>query len=130
MLARGRPSASVKNRAGAVGVGGAHSAQDCSTEIGEPARTPVASIDPLQVCDGYYLQVDGPVAAKSSKLLRMALGRSAKVAMATNAWTGRESLGLLRVRDNVMVLHAMRWPDEIHSPKGVSPAWWNCSRTR
>lgn len=46
---------------------------------------------------GYYLQVDGPVAAKSYQLLRMALERSAKVAVAKYARSGRERLGLLRV---------------------------------
>ncbi|MFE7069034.1 Ku protein [Streptomyces sp. NPDC057620] len=85
------------------------------------AFVPAASIDPLQVGDGYYLQADGPVAAKPYKLLRMALERSAKVAIAKYAWSGRERLGLLRVRDDAIVLHAMRWPDEIRSPKELSP---------
>lgn len=88
----------------------------------EPVRTPLASIDPLQVGDGYYLQADGPVAAKPYKLLRMALERSAKVAIAKYAWSGRERLGLLRVRDNAIVLHAMRWPDEIRSPQELAPS--------
>ncbi|WP_342790450.1 hypothetical protein [Streptomyces hawaiiensis] len=26
-------------------------------------------------------------------------------------------MGLLRVREDVIVLHAMRWPDEIRSPE-------------
>jgi DNA end-binding protein Ku len=85
------------------------------------AFVPAASIDPLQVGDGYYLQADGQVAAKPYKLLRMALERSAKVAIAKYAWSGRERLGLLRVRDNAIVLHAMRWPDEIRSPKELTP---------
>ncbi|MEU5697348.1 Ku protein [Streptomyces aurantiacus] len=85
------------------------------------AFVPAASIDPLQVGDGYYLQADGQVAAKPYKLLRMALERSAKVAIAKYAWSGRERLGLLRVRDDSIVLHAMRWPDEIRSPQGLAP---------
>ncbi|MFH8470596.1 Ku protein [Streptomyces sp. NPDC017991] len=85
------------------------------------AFVPAASIDPLQVGDGYYLQADGPVAAKPYKLLRMALERSAKVAIAKYAWSGRERLGMLRVRDDAIVLHAMRWPDEIRSPKELAP---------
>ncbi len=85
------------------------------------AFVPAASIDPLQVGDGYYLQGDGQVAAKPYKLLRMALERSAKVAIAKYAWSGRERLGLLRVRDESIVLHAMRWPDEIRSPQGLAP---------
>jgi DNA end-binding protein Ku len=37
------------------------------------------------------------------------------------AWSGRERLGLLRVRDDVIVLHAMRWPDEIRDPSSLTP---------
>jgi DNA end-binding protein Ku len=37
------------------------------------------------------------------------------------AWSGRERLGLLRVRDDVLVLHAMRWPDEIRDPTELLP---------
>lgn len=51
----------------------------------------------------------------------MALARSAKVAVAKYAWSGRERLGLLRVRDDVIVLHAMRWPDEIRDPAELLP---------
>lgn len=85
------------------------------------AFVPLASIDPLQVGEGYYLQPDGQVAAKPYKLLVQALGRSSKVAIAKYAWSGRERLGMLRVRDDVIVLHAMRWPDEIRSPAELFP---------
>jgi hypothetical protein len=44
------------------------------------------------------------------KLLRQALDRSSRVAIAKYAWSGRERLGLLRLRDDAIVLHAMRWP--------------------
>ncbi|MEU0119420.1 Ku protein [Streptomyces bobili] len=53
--------------------------------------------------------------------MRQALARSAKVAVAKYAWSGRERLGLLRVRDDVIVLHAMRWPDEIRDPAELLP---------
>ncbi|MFH8900504.1 Ku protein [Streptomyces coeruleorubidus] len=43
------------------------------------------------------------------------------MAVAKYAWSGRERLGLLRVRVDVIVLHAMRWPDEIRSPKELLP---------
>ncbi|MGW0885683.1 hypothetical protein [Streptomyces sp. NPDC002671] len=32
-----------------------------------------------------------------------------------------ERLGLLRVKDDVLVLHAMRWPDEIRDPTELLP---------
>lgn len=61
------------------------------------------------------------MAAKPYKLLVQALGRSSKVAIAKYAWSGRERLGALRVRDDVIVLHSMRWPDEIRDPAELLP---------
>ncbi|MEU1940603.1 Ku protein [Streptomyces coeruleorubidus] len=85
------------------------------------AFVPLDSVDPLKIGEGYYLAPSGQVAAKPYKLLRMALDRSSKAAVAKYAWSGRERLGLLRVRDDVIVLHAMRWPDEIRSPEELLP---------
>lgn len=78
-------------------------------------------MDPIRIGEGYYLQPSGQVAAKPYKLRRMALARSSKVTVAKYAWSGRERLGLLRVRDDVIVLHAMRWPDEIRDPAELLP---------
>ncbi|MFF4146671.1 Ku protein [Streptomyces sp. NPDC001698] len=85
------------------------------------AFVPLDSVDPIRIGEGYYLAPDGAVAAKPYKLLVQALGRSSKVAVAKYAWSGRERLGLLRVRDDVLVLHSMRWPDEIRSPEELYP---------
>jgi DNA end-binding protein Ku len=85
------------------------------------AFVPLDSVDPIRIGEGYYLQPSGQVAAKPYKLLAMALARSSKVAVAKYAWSGRERLGLLRVRDDVIVLHAMRWPDEIRDPAELLP---------
>ncbi|GAB2757080.1 Ku protein [Streptomyces bullii] len=85
------------------------------------AFVPLESIDPIRIGEGYYLQPKGQVAHKPYKLLVQALGRSSKVAVAKYAWSGRERLGLLRVKDDVIVLHAMRWPDEIRSPEELLP---------
>ncbi|WP_328458760.1 Ku protein [Streptomyces sp. NBC_00386] len=85
------------------------------------AFVPLDSIDPIQIGEGYYLEPDGQVAAKPYTLLRQALECSSKVAVAKYAWSGRERLGLLRVRDNVIVLHAMRWSDEICDPAQLRP---------
>ncbi|MFJ8887528.1 Ku protein [Streptomyces sp. NPDC102402] len=78
-------------------------------------------IDPVRISDSYYLAVDGQVAAKPYALLRKALERSDKVAVAKFAWHNRERLGLLRVREEAIVLHSMRWPDEIRSPESLAP---------
>ncbi|MDG9709520.1 Ku protein [Streptomyces sp. DH10] len=85
------------------------------------AFVPLESVDPLRISEGYYLVPSGQVAAKPYKLLRMALARSSRVAVAKYAWSCRERLGLLRVRDDVVVLHAMRWPDETRSPEELLP---------
>ncbi|WP_240802064.1 Ku protein [Streptomyces sp. A1136] len=65
-----------------------------------------------------HLAAEG-VAAKPYELLRQALERSSKVAVAKFAMRDRERLGLLRVLDEVIVLHGMRWPDEIRNPGQV-----------
>ncbi|MEU0588738.1 Ku protein [Streptomyces sp. NPDC006132] len=85
------------------------------------AFVPLESVDPIRIAEGYYLQPSGQVAAKPYKLLREALGRSSKVAVAKYTWSGRERLGLLRVREDVLVLHAMRWPNEIRDPSSLLP---------
>ncbi|MFE6526946.1 Ku protein [Streptomyces sp. NPDC057794] len=85
------------------------------------AFVPLQSVDPIRIGEGYYLQPSGQVAHKPYKLLAQALGRSAKVAVAKYAWSGRERLGLLRVRDDVIVLHAMHWPDEVRDPSELLP---------
>ncbi|MFI9344908.1 Ku protein [Streptomyces sp. NPDC052773] len=85
------------------------------------AFVPLESVDPIRIGEGYYLQPREQVAAKPYKLLVQALGRSSRVAVAKYAWSGRERLGLLRVRDDVLVLHSMRWPDEIRDPTELLP---------
>ncbi|MFJ2745827.1 Ku protein [Streptomyces sp. NPDC087440] len=82
---------------------------------------PSASIDPVRIGASYYLAADGPVAAKPYTLLRRALERSSKVAVAKFAWHGRERLGLLRVMEDALVLHGMKWPDEVRSADELAP---------
>ncbi|MEV7899541.1 Ku protein, partial [Streptomyces cyaneofuscatus] len=78
-------------------------------------------IDPVRISDSYYLAVDGQVAAKPYTLLRKALERSSKVAVAKFAWHGRERLGLLRIREGAIMLHSMKWPDEVRDPQELAP---------
>ncbi|MEW1693431.1 Ku protein [Streptomyces sp. NPDC091265] len=79
------------------------------------------SIDPVRLADSYYLSADGAVAAKPYVLLRRALERTSKAAIAKFAWHGRERLGLLSIRDDALVLHSMKWPDEVRSPAELAP---------
>jgi DNA end-binding protein Ku len=72
-------------------------------------------IDPIHFEKTYYLEPDG-IAARPYVLLRTALENAGQVAITKIAIRQRESLAVLRVRDGVLVLHTMRWPDEIRRP--------------
>ena len=72
-------------------------------------------IDPIHFEKTYYLEPDGP-AVRPYVLLRDALENAGRVAITKIALRQRESLAALRVRDGVLVLHTMRWPDEIRKP--------------
>ncbi|MGW4491332.1 non-homologous end joining protein Ku [Streptomyces sp. NPDC004376] len=85
------------------------------------AFVPADRIDPLQMDAAYYLAAAGASAAKPYTLLREALKRSNKVAVAKFALRGRERLGMLRVVGDVIVMHGLLWPDEVRAPEGVAP---------
>ncbi|MFH9196279.1 Ku protein [Streptomyces anulatus] len=85
------------------------------------AFVPADRIDPLQMDAAYYLSANGVPAAKPYTLLREALKRSNRVAVAKYALRGRERLGMLRVVDDVIAMHGLLWPDEIRAPQDVAP---------
>ncbi|WP_443055307.1 non-homologous end joining protein Ku [Streptomyces sp. NBC_00704] len=85
------------------------------------AFVPADRIDPLQMDAAYYLQAGGAPAAKPYTLLREALKRSHKVAIAKYALRGRERLGMLRVVGDAIAMHGLLWPDEVRAPEGVAP---------
>ncbi|MEU5766964.1 Ku protein [Streptomyces asoensis] len=85
------------------------------------AFVPADRIDPLQMDASYYLQAGGAPAAKPYTLLREALKRSNKVAIAKYALRGRERLGMLRVVGEAIAMHGLLWPDEVRAPEGVAP---------
>lgn len=85
------------------------------------AFVPADRIDPLQMGAAYYLAAGGAAAAKPYTLLREALKRSNKVAIAKYALRGRERLGMLRVVGDAIAMHGLLWPDEVRAPEGVAP---------
>lgn len=85
------------------------------------AFVPEERIDPLQMGSAYYLAASGAPAAKPYTLLREALGRSNRVAIAKFALRGRERLGMLRVVGDAIAMHGLLWPDEVRAPEGVAP---------
>ncbi|MFE6788119.1 Ku protein [Streptomyces sp. NPDC057680] len=81
-----------------------------------------SSVDAVQYGAGsYYLTADGPVAAKPYVLLRKALERNEKVAVAKFALRGRERLGLLRPLGDALLLSGLHWADEIRSSEEITP---------
>ncbi|MFF5972202.1 Ku protein [Streptomyces sp. NPDC012769] len=80
------------------------------------------SIDPVSYGAGdYYARPSGPVAAKPYTLLRKALDRTEKVAVAKYALRGRERLGLMRPLGEALVIQGLHWGDEIRSPASIAP---------
>jgi DNA end-binding protein Ku len=75
---------------------------------------PAAQVDPILYHKAYFLEPEG-IATKSYVLLRNALSESERVAIVKVALRQREQLATLRVRDGVLVLNTMLWPDEIRS---------------
>jgi len=73
---------------------------------------PLEQVDPIYFARSYYLEPDEP-ATKAYRLLCEALERSGRVGLVKIALRQRESLATLRVRDGVLVLEMMLWPDEI-----------------
>ncbi|MGW8768260.1 non-homologous end joining protein Ku [Streptomyces sp. NPDC055815] len=86
------------------------------------AFIPADQVDAVQYGAGsYYLTADGPVASKPYVLLRKALARNEKVAVAKFALRGRERLGLLRPLGDALLLSGLHWGDEIRSPTELTP---------
>jgi DNA end-binding protein Ku len=76
---------------------------------------PAEQVDPILYAKAYYLEPDGS-ATKPYMLLRDALTRTDRVAIVKVALRQREQLATLRVRDDVLVLNTMLWPDEVRTP--------------
>jgi len=76
---------------------------------------PLEQVDPIYFAKSYYVEPD-KTAAKPYVLLREALEQSGKVALVKVAIRSREALATLRVRDGVLVLETMVWPDEVRTP--------------
>lgn len=75
---------------------------------------PADQVDPIMYARSYYLEPDGQ-ATKPYLLLRDALESSDRVAIVKVALRQREQLAMLRVRDDVLVMHTMLWPDEVRA---------------
>ncbi len=77
---------------------------------------PVEQVDPIMYGRTYYLEPESR-AAKPYVLLREALEATQRLAVVKVAMRQRESLAVLRVRDRVIVLQTLLWPDEVRAPE-------------
>lgn len=77
-------------------------------------------IDPAYFDRTYYLEADGP-GAKPYVLLRDAMRSSGRVAVVKITIRTRESLALVRVMGEVLVLQTMLWPDELRDAEFAAP---------
>lgn len=73
---------------------------------------PGDQVDPILLAKTYYLEPDR-TAAKPYALLREALTSTDRMAVVKVALRQRESMAVLRVRDDVICLQTLLWPDEV-----------------
>ncbi|MEQ4522300.1 Ku protein, partial [Nocardioides kribbensis] len=86
-----------------------------SREIAVEKFVPSDQIDPMLFEKSYYLEPEKS-GAKPYALLRQALVDADRMAVVTVALRQRTSIAVLRVREDVIVLQTMMWPDEIRTP--------------
>ncbi len=77
---------------------------------------PADQVDPILYNKAYFLEPEA-TAAKPYVLLRDALTQTDRVAIVKVALRQREQLATLRVRDDVLLLNTMLWPDEVRAAK-------------
>ena len=97
-----------------------------SREISVEKFVPSDQIDPMMLEKSYYLEPEKS-GLKPYALLRDALKESDRMAVVTVSLRTRMTPAVLRVRDDVLVLQTMMWPDEIREPdfgslRDVEPA--------
>ncbi|HET7477269.1 MAG TPA: Ku protein [Dermatophilaceae bacterium] len=85
-----------------------------SREIAVEKFVPADQIDPLLFDKPYYLEPE-KAAAKPYALLRDALSQADRMAVVTVSIRTRTTIAVLRVKDDVIVMQTLLWPDEVRS---------------
>jgi len=85
-----------------------------SREIAVEKFVPSDQIDPMLLDRSYYLEPD-KTATKAYALLRDALRAADRMAIVTVSIRARMTIAVLRVREDVIVMQTMLWPDEIRA---------------
>lgn len=78
-------------------------------------------LDPLQLGRPYYAGPHGQAAARPYALMTEALVRTGRIGIGRLAIRSRERLVAIVPRDGVLVVHTLRWPDEIRDPAELAP---------
>jgi DNA end-binding protein Ku len=76
---------------------------------------PAAQVEPIYANKSYYTEPDS-AGVRAYVLFRDALEDSGKVAVAKVALRQREALAALRVREGVITMETLLWPDEVRKP--------------
>lgn len=76
---------------------------------------PMGAVDPIYFDRSYYVEPERP-GAKAYRLMRDALRKQGRVALAKVRLRDREIIAVLRVHGDVLVLATMLWPDEVRQP--------------
>jgi DNA end-binding protein Ku len=76
---------------------------------------PAAQVEPIYAAKSYYTEPES-AGVRAYVLFRDALEDSGKVAVAKVALRQREALAALRVREGVITLETLLWPDEVRKP--------------
>lgn len=83
-----------------------------SKEIEVLEFVPTSQIDPVRLDKSYLLEPDER-SLKPYVLLRRALEQTDRTAIVKVGLRQKQQLGVLRVRDDVLMLQTMLWPDEV-----------------
>src|SRR5512133_2037583 len=77
---------------------------------------PMHAVDPIYLDRSYYVEPEAQ-GARAYRLLRDALRKQSRVAVAKVTLRDREIIAVLRVHDDVLILATMLWPDEVREPR-------------
>ncbi|MHA6511935.1 non-homologous end joining protein Ku [Tessaracoccus sp. Z1128] len=78
-------------------------------------------VDPTFFQRTYFLEPEA-AGQKPYVLLREALAKEDKVAVVKVALRSRESLALIRPKDDLLLMHTMYWPDELRDGEFAAPS--------
>lgn len=90
-----------------------------SREIDVVSFVPVDQVDPVLYDKTYYLE-PASTSTKAYVLLRQTLEQTDRIAIVNFALRQKTRLAALRVRDDVLVIQTLLWPDEVRAAQFAS----------